>query len=193
VFKIIRLFLFLSSTCFAFEDDAWLEKAKKNIDTDAVSWFRKELNKEASVKVQESNISENKPKKCFVGKVKDISPKLFVFISFSVPEDVWISISKDIMPIGGVLVLNGLPENSFKHLANRLMKMKEKGFLADVQINPMLFEEYSITQVPAFVISDNNCYDKIMGNISVDYALEILKEKGETKMAKTLLKSNGGL
>lgn len=193
MFKVTLLLLFLFSTCFAFEDDAWLEKAKKNIDTEAVSWLREKLNKEVPLKVQKNNTSENQPKKCFVGKVKDITPKLFVFISFSVPEDVWISISKDIIPIGGVLVLNGLPDNSFKNLANRLRKMKENGFLADVQINPMLFEEYSITQVPAFVVSDNNCYDKVIGNISVDYALEFLREKGETKMAKTLLKSSDGL
>jgi hypothetical protein len=37
---------------------------------------------------------------------------LYVFVSFSMPEAVWLSLSEEAVKAGGVLVLRGLPDNN---------------------------------------------------------------------------------
>jgi conjugal transfer pilus assembly protein TrbC len=181
--------LFMSSVCCAFDDTQWLEKAKNNIDEDAVNWLREKLQNEVKKDKPQIQTSLSTNKKCFVGTSKESVPQLLVFISFSVPDEIWITISKSIAQFDGILLLRGLPKNSFSELAVRLRALKEKGFLGEVQINPMLFEQFEVTQVPSYVITDANHYDKITGNISVNYAIEAMGEKGETKTAKRLLES----
>jgi conjugal transfer pilus assembly protein TrbC len=181
--------LFLSSVCSAFEDTQWLERAKNNIDEDAVHWLREKLQNEVKKDKPQILTSVSQNKKCFVGTSKESVPQLFVFISFSVPDEVWITISKSITQFDGILLLRGLPNNSFNELAVRLRALKEKGFLGEVQINPMLFEQFEVTQVPSYVISDGKHYDKITGNLSVNYAIRAMGEKGETQTAKKLLES----
>lgn len=101
------------------------------------------------------------------------SVEIYIFLSFSVPEKVWLDLSHELDNKKGVIVIRGLPGNSFNALSEKIYNLKDKGLMADIQIYPQLFEKYQIKQVPAFVIINGNEFNKILGNISLQAALDI--------------------
>lgn len=109
-----------------------------------------------------------------------------VFMSFSVPDQVWIDLSKELEQVGGVFVLRGLPNQSFQTLASRILHLKEKGVKAPIQLDPKCFLAYQIDQVPSIVVAEGETFDKVSGNVSLSFALQKMAENGETKMAKTI-------
>ena len=112
--------------------------------------------------------------------------QIFVFMSFSIPDHAWISLSQELEKIGGTFVLRGLPNQSFQELAVRILKLKEQGVNAPIQLDPKSFLKFEIHQVPAFVAVEEQNFDKVLGHISIKFALEKMAEYGETKVAKTL-------
>lgn len=125
--------------------------------------------------------------KCAVSKNlrEDPQTSLYVFVSFSMPDETWLMLSKEIEKTDGVLVLRGLPKNSFEHLAVKMHALRKQGMQATVQIDPRLFNKFGIENVPSFVTIDKNDFDKLSGNISLSFALS----KMETESAKSLRKS----
>jgi len=119
--------------------------------------------------------------------IPDSLPELLVFVSFSLPEGVWLSLSQDLEKIGGTFVLRGIPQNSFKELAQRIYKLRQNGVNADIQLHPQLFDEYVIQKVPTFVVTDGTHWDKISGTLSLEYVLGEIQKNGDTKIAKKLL------
>lgn len=113
-------------------------------------------------------------------------PKVLVFVSFSIPNRAWIDLSKELEKVGGVFVLRGLPDQSMQILASRILKLKEEGVNAPILIDPKSFLTYGIDQVPAIVISEEKAFDKVSGHVSLKFALEKMKEQGDTKMANVL-------
>lgn len=107
----------------------------------------------------------------------DPEPSFYICMSFSLPDVVWISLSKEMEKSGGMMVLRGLPNNSFKELAKRLHSLRLQGMLATVQINPELFTKFSVSKVPCFVQTDEGSYNKLSGNVSLAFALEKLRAK----------------
>jgi len=103
---------------------------------------------------------------------QDHQTSLYVFMSFNVPEETWLSLSEEIFRTDGTMVLRGLPNNSFKELAKRMHTLRKRGMKAQIQIDPMLFERFGINAVPTFVRNKNENFNKISGNISLAYALE---------------------
>jgi conjugal transfer pilus assembly protein TrbC len=97
-----------------------------------------------------------------------------IFVSFSMPESVLIKLDKIASQIGAKLIIRGLKDNSFKETVTYL---KGKA----VEIDPKSFEQFDIKQVPAFVISDGNKYDKLVGNVSAVYVLDKFINEGELK------------
>lgn len=102
-----------------------------------------------------------------------------IFISFSMPESLMINLDQQAKKIGAKLVIRGLKNNSFKETFSYVKSMNEKGMVID--IDPKSFEEFDITQVPAFVINQNNQYDKLVGNVSIAYVLKQFAEIGDLK------------
>ena len=94
-------------------------------------------------------------------------PDLLVFVSFSMPLATLKSLNEDVVANGGKLVFRGLVEGSFKKMA---MKLRELS--AEVLIDPTLFEDHAITQVPVFVKGK----DKLTGNVSLEYVFSKFKE-----------------
>ncbi len=72
---------------------------------------------------------------------------------------------------GGVFVLWGIPEISFNALAHKVKELSDLGILAPIQVIPNLFTEFDVDSVPTFIFRDGEKYDKIVGNISLSYAL----------------------
>jgi len=176
---IIGCLIFLSPPFLCYtEDNAWL----KQIDAQAVEKMKSHLKdyqeklpakkdrklltkKDGNIVLSECNTCINQAEDIFT------DPKVFIAMSFSVPENIWISLSKELEKIEGTFVLCGLPNNSFKELAVRILSLKNKGVNAQIQLDPKLFQECEITQVPTFIVKKDNSYDKLMGNVSLKFAL----------------------
>lgn len=111
----------------------------------------------------------------------DLDPSLYIFVSFSMPREALLSLSKEVEKLGGVMVLRGLPENSFKQLAVSLHRLRKQGLSSTVQVDPRLFSKYGITNVPAFVVKQDGGFDKLAGNVSLAFALEKIKQVQEAR------------
>jgi conjugal transfer pilus assembly protein TrbC len=116
--------------------------------------------------------------KCSVtqGLKTDPETNLYLFVSFSMPDEAWISLSKEAEKIGAIFVLRGLPENSFQTLSIKMQDLRKKGMRAAVQINPRLFDRFEVSKVPCFVSLNEEKFDKISGNISLNYALKKMRK-----------------
>jgi conjugal transfer pilus assembly protein TrbC len=152
----------------------------KNFATMLQEKAKKELKNEV-VAIKPSNPSPILPaqstqKKC-VTTLPDApeDPSIFVFASFSMPETAWLSLSEELVKSRGVFILRGLPKNSFKELAKRLYDLRKKGMKATVQVDPRLFSRYNIQTVPSFIITENDHFKKLAGNVSLTFALEKLR------------------
>lgn len=134
-------------------------------------------------------------------QIKNPRPSLQIFISRSMPVEVIRSYAKEAALYDGVLVMRGLPDNSFMSLSQFYADVIDGNIeeeFAGMQIDDESFELYDIKSVPAIILSKNNGifdkeddgrYDKIMGNIKIDYALELMAKEGEMRNeAKEILK-----
>ena len=137
------------------------------------------------------DLANNKCTKCLEGsiQVSDALPQVVVFASFSMSDGVWLALSQEIEKVGGAFVLQGLPSNSFKELAAKIYHLRQKGINATIQLHPQLFEQYQVNKVPTFMVIEGNHWDKLAGNISLKYALEVIKNKGECQIATQLLQA----
>ena len=102
----------------------------------------------------------------------------------------------------GVIVLRGIKNNSFRQTADHIQRLSREGEEAAIIIDPTLFKQFQISQVPSYVLAkEQKCpvgssckpsYDKITGNITPKYALEKFVEKGDLfQEAQKLLGVNG--
>lgn len=149
-------------------DDSWFDHVKNRTDPEAIEWLREKIKMDLSS--SKLSLDASQPcKNCLLEKIQTIEPKIYVFMSFSVPDETWLSLGKELEKNAGVFVLRGLPNNSFQELARRIAQLKKKGLNAEIQLNPLLFKEFGINAVPAFLTSSQ---ELIKGNISLEYALQ---------------------
>lgn len=118
--------------------------------------------------------------------------EFYAFISMSIPKTTLKEISDHLERIGGVFVLRGLPGGSFTDFVQEVAVLRSMDINANIQIDPDLFEDYSVAVVPTFVYlppkksgaigraeelsrgsEDTHYteYKKIVGNVSVPWAL----------------------
>jgi len=76
--------------------------------------------------------------------------------------------------IGAKLVMRGFKNNSFKETIHYTQKIA-------IEVDPVAFKKFGITSVPSFVLSDNDKFDKLVGNVSINYALTRFKDEGDLK------------
>lgn len=140
----------------------------------------------ASTPISKSEI--NGRKKCAISSntLEPNSNSLYVFVSFSLSEQTWLQLSKEMEKLGGILVLRGIPENSFKKFALKMRGLHQKGLKSHVQIEPRLFSRFQIEKVPTFVTVDSETFDKVCGNISLKFALEKMTTNSAKKLMELL-------
>lgn len=113
----------------------------------------------------QNNLSQNK-----------IEPGTYVFVSFSMNDESLRSYFIEAEKHGAKLVVIGLFGD--KKSRNRFAQMKAKMEQAkiNVEINPNLFEQLNIKQVPVIaVVNKSGSVKKISGHISLSKALEIMQ------------------
>lgn len=113
---------------------------------------------------QESTQQERPP-------VKSV-PTLYIFMSYSVPKQVWVDLWKQVDRYPFQFVLRGLPHDSFQELAK---KVKDYG--CPVTINPDLFTKFGVSAVPTFIWIYEKEVRSVQGNISLECAMEYLSGK----------------
>ena len=110
------------------------------------------------------------------------TPLLYVFVSLSMPLPGLIDLGKQARVYGGVLVLRGLLQGSYKKTALYLKEFVEKAGTG-VIIDPLLFRQHNIQAVPFVVLtsSSRKASDRIGGFIPVRTALEKMQKEGALK------------
>ena len=110
--------------------------------------------------------------------------QLLVFISQSMPDSCIKQLWGQVHKVGGKIVLRGLIGNSFKDTQSYIQQL---GIIAD--IDPNLFETFSIREVPTFILVSQNRHDRMVGNVSLTAFLEQASTSGDLKhQAHQLLK-----
>lgn len=193
----LRMFLaqFLAVTALFAVDDDWLLKAQQ-VNEETVNWLKNHLKEKLASETLlknhlsgESDILQKHCRRCgSEDLITGADTSLYVFMSFSLEDSLWVQYSKEMEKIGGVFVLRGLPGNSFKELADRIFDLQEKGVSIPIQIHPKLFQECDVQLVPAIVVIEGSGFDKVAGNLSLKCALEKMSQAGETPHAKLLYK-----
>lgn len=131
--------------------------------------------------------------KCFKSnnshlETPSLSESLYIFISFSVPEESLKELSYGLEKTGGFFVIRGLPQNSFREFFEKTKSLKEKGILAPILIDPEAFENFNIERVPTFALKNGESFEKYEGNIPLSDALRIFSERERSgTLAKELL------
>lgn len=120
---------------------------------------------------------------------------LLIFISLSMPRQSLVLLSEQADQAGGILVLRGLINNSYKETIAQVKRLSDQGISAI--IDPRLFEAYAVSAVPTFVVNpddrhpcpEKQCsqtplHDKVVGDVSLEYALQFIAEQGKVSQAR---------
>jgi type-F conjugative transfer system pilin assembly protein TrbC len=107
---------------------------------------------------------------------------LQVCMSFSVPTQVWKDLNEDLMRHHGVFVVKGLPNNSFQAFAEKVLEFRKHGITAPIRIDPKLFEQLKVNQVPQFVVKQQDETHTVSGTLTIPYVMDLMHIKtGETQ------------
>jgi len=117
---------------------------------------------------------------------------IYIFVSSSMPKSLLKSYLEEANRYGAVLVLKGLPNGSFKELNALVMDLTNSTSQQaelNMQIDDEAFDRFSIIQVPSIILVKETdyipnqtaqpIYDKIIGSVSLKYALEEFSKSGE--------------
>lgn len=108
---------------------------------------------------------------------------IMIFVSFSMPKSLLWSYQEQAKLYRARVVIRGLVDNDFKKTV-KAMNLGD-GKIMTLDVNPMLFKDYSITKVPSIVIAGDEASiqeeDKFTGTISLTYALEESMARGHQK------------
>jgi len=118
--------------------------------------------------------------------------KLYVFISSSMPVPLLKEYASDALKYDATLVFKGLPEGSFKELAELIVQLKDNNDnIANATIDDESFERFSVSSVPTIILTSEPPYhpnqtpyikfDKITGNVGIKYALEQFRDSGDLR------------
>lgn len=128
-----------------------------------------------------------------------------LFVSFSMPKPLLLALADEAAQFHIPVVIKGLVQGDFNETINTFAALEEEARqrhqrFTGLALDPLWFEQFNITQVPALVITQriascepqticpNQPFDVVYGNVSIEKGLELLSEKGELKqLAKTIL------
>ena len=177
-------------------DQEWIDITKKSLNTALKSIYSK-YKELVQLKKKAGNYDDNENILSLdeYGEVNLNNVQMRIFISSSMSIELLKYYQKHARAYGGYLVMNGLPENSWKKLFTLMHQLCDlkgsesfEGSNCGVLIDSEWFDEFDIKSVPSFVLSksegitgDMVTFDKVSGNIGIKRALEIMADKGELK------------
>lgn len=119
-----------------------------------------------------------------------------LFVSFSMPDSLLFALSNEAAQFHIPVVINGLVEGDFKKTIETFKRLnleakKQHLNFKGVSIDPVWFNQFQITSVPALVVTQplkacaqgKNCanqpFDVVYGNASIKKGLELIAQKGD--------------
>lgn len=111
----------------------------------------------------------------------DEEESLKMCVSFSMPEEAILFLSKELEFYGGSFVLRGIPKSSFPEFFKKINHLREMGAYAPFSIDPDLFEEFSLEGVPTLLLTGEQGTDRVVGNLSIRDSLERISFSGDNK------------
>lgn len=133
----------------------------------------------------------------FIGEsIKQKSPSVIIFVSFSMPEKSIQSYLYDAKKIHADVVIRGLINNSFKETFFKMASIVKQAGGGGVELNPPLFKKFNITNVPAVVVlsDSSSCkaekmcsekdFDIVYGDIPILDAIKLIRDHGEVSNKK---------
>lgn len=115
---------------------------------------------------------------------------LDVLMSFSVPEQIWVEISSQLVRVGGRFLVRGLPNENMGQFIARVKWLQERGVKAQIDLDPERFEERFSNAVPCYVLSVGEKSDWMEGAVTVAYFLKSVEQRGECSDAAQRLLSH---
>ena len=147
-----------------------------------------EVSSELSQQMRDPEVATQKP-----------LPQAFVLVSFSMPEASLERLARDAKDAGVPLVFRGVPET--KPSSDSKLPLRNPQSLAafrpliesgaDIQLNPELFPEFNIRQVPALIIKEESSASAdgcvqgtkaviVPGDVMLGYALDRLTDRKDS-------------
>jgi type-F conjugative transfer system pilin assembly protein TrbC len=160
--------IFLSSSLIGTE---WIQQAQQNVSQEAIEWAQS-LTKEK--------------KKCSLAsfEIPTSEAKVKILISFSMPDSLILSLSKQMESVHGSFVLNGIPNVSFQEFAEKIKRLRFSGVLSEFVIDPDLFTSLEVDRVPFFIATDGTKLASMSGNVSLSHFLREAEEKAGLDLEK---------
>ena len=121
---------------------------------------------------------------CFLIVSVAHAERAYVFVSFSMPEQLLSETLQESTQYHLPVILNGLHHNSMPETMQKIMQLIQAAPQAQLQIDPREFERFSIHQVPALVVTNGDCFDVIYGNLPLSEGLSRIEQKGECGFKK---------
>lgn len=109
-----------------------------------------------------------------------------VFVSFSMPEQLLVETLRDCARLSIPATLNGLHHNSMMETVAQITHLTKEVPNVSIQIDPTAFERFGITQVPALVVDDGQCFDVIYGNLPIEEGLSRIDRQGQCARGKAI-------
>lgn len=116
------------------------------------------------------------------------TPVAQVFVSFSMPPQLLAQTLKDCAAHRVPVVLNGFIHNSMADTVKRIGQLSTEVPGVSMQIDPTLFERFSIDKVPALVVSDDSRFDVIYGHLSLKEGISRIQDRGEIGLSAQAVK-----
>ena len=108
-------------------------------------------------------------------EIKNPNSGILVFVSFSMPKAALIELNKQAQKYNATLIMKGIYKNSFSEMRKKILEIEPNGL--SINIDPKLFEQYNVKQVPTFIFVENNKeINRLSGNVSLTYANKKLSE-----------------
>nr|WP_037213848.1 TrbC family F-type conjugative pilus assembly protein [Rickettsia endosymbiont of Ixodes scapularis] len=99
-------------------------------------------------------------------------PQTYIFVSFSMPDAALKEYYLEAQQTGAILVMQGLRDNSFMQTRDKAMELG-----INFNIDPNLFEEYQIKQIPVIIVDDGKGFvKKLTGHIPLSEVLKIMEK-----------------
>ena len=118
---------------------------------------------------------------------------LIIFISLSLPDDSLKNYYLEARRYNAVLAIRGFINDSLKDTVAYFKKSGEEGIA--VTVDPESFRKFNVTNAPAIIVKDPNSdiYDKVTGNVTVNYALQKIADQGDLKDQANNILQGGNL
>ena len=173
----------------------WVAKTKQNLPTMSNPALQNQrLTNETGGVNLEALLARGSPVLAQNYQSLDAYGLFIVFVSLSMPKASLVDIVQAVHKAGGKVIIRGMIDNNMQKTIRRTRDIIATAKVGEINIDPRPFDMFGVQSVPTFIMttqSINNCldvkcttkpvYDKLVGNVSVEIALENFVSNGDTK------------